>query len=79
MANTYSQIYIQFVFAVQGRANIISKKYQGQLNKYIIYIVQNNEHKLLEIGEMPDHIHVFVGRKTTQSISDLMKEELYRP
>jgi putative transposase len=74
MANTFTQIYIQFVFAVQGRANIISKTWQEQLNKYITGIVQNSGHKLLEIGGMPDHIHVLVGMKPTQSISDLMKD-----
>jgi putative transposase len=74
MANTFTQIYIQFVYAVQGRANIISKTWQEQLNKYTSGIIQNNGHKLLEIGGMPDHMHVFVGMKPTQSISDLMKD-----
>ena len=34
MANTYSQIYIQIVFAVEGRQNLIDPKHNDELQKY---------------------------------------------
>ncbi|MBT3802572.1 MAG: IS200/IS605 family transposase [Bacteroidetes bacterium] len=74
MANTFTQIYIQSVFAVKGRESIISKSWKDELYKYITGIVQNNGHKLLAIGGMPDHIHIFYGMKPIQSISDLMQD-----
>jgi len=74
MANTFTQIYIQSVFAVKGRENIISASWKDELYKYIAGIIQNNGHKPLAIGGMPDHIHVFFGMKPIQSISDLMQD-----
>jgi putative transposase len=74
MANTYTQIHIHFVFAVKFRLSLIDKEWKEQLNKYITEITQNNNHKLLAINGMPDHIHILIGMRPSQSISDLMKE-----
>jgi REP element-mobilizing transposase RayT len=74
MANTYTQIHIHAVFAVQNRLSLIQENWREELNKYITGIISNNGHKLLSIGGMPDHIHVLFGLKPAQSLSDLMKE-----
>lgn len=74
MANTYTQIHIQAVFAVQNRACIINKNWEDELYKYITGIIQKNNHKLLAINGMPDHVHVFFGFRPTQSLSDLMQD-----
>ena len=73
MPNTYTQLYIHFVFAVKYREAIIEEKWEGRLQKYITGVVQNNGHKLLAINTMPDHLHLFVGLNPKQSISELMK------
>jgi putative transposase len=73
MANTYSQIHIQCVFAVKFRNSVIQKKWKEQLHKYITGIIQNNDHKLIAINSMPDHLHVFLGFRHHQSLSDLMR------
>ena len=73
MANTYTQLYVQFVFAVRYRMSLIQPAWETGLYKYITGIVKNNKHKLVIINGMPDHLHVFVGLNTTQSISDLMR------
>ena len=74
MANTYSQIYLQFVFAVRNRANLISAQYKEELHKYITGLVSNRKAKMLAVNSMPDHIHLFVGFKPVISISDFIKE-----
>ena len=74
MPNTYTQIYIQIVFAVQGRANLISKNNREELHKYITGIVKNREQKMLSIFCMPDHTHLLVGIKPSVSISDLVRD-----
>ena len=74
MANTYTQIHIQAVFAVQNRDCVIGKKWKDELYKYITGIIQNHNHKLLAINGMPDHLHIFFGMRPTQSISDLMQQ-----
>lgn len=74
MANTYTQIHIQAVFTVQNKDCIIQNIWKDELHKYICGIVQKNEHKLLAINGMPDHIHILFGLRPAQSISDLMQD-----
>ncbi len=73
MPNTYTQIHIQCVFAVKYRDAVIKNFWKERLHKYIIAIVNNNEHKLLSINSMPDHLHLFFGMRPNQSLSDLMR------
>ena len=74
MPNTYSQIYIQIVFAVKGRQNLIKPKNREELQKYIGGIVQNRNQKLLAIYAMPDHIHILVGISPVITISDFVRD-----
>ncbi len=74
MADTYSQIYLQFVFAVQGRHNLIPKEHKEELHKYITSLVQARKDKMLAIHCMPDHLHLFVNPKPVVYIPDFVKE-----
>jgi len=74
MANTFSQIYIQCVFAVKGRESMIQPSWETDLYKYITGIVQNKQQKMLAINGMPDHIHFLIGMKPTCCLSDLIRE-----
>jgi len=74
MANTYTQIYIHLVFSPKNRDSLINKSWRDEFEKYITGIVQNNGHKLLAIGSMPDHIHIFIGYNVNQTIPDLVEE-----
>ncbi|MBF6641365.1 IS200/IS605 family transposase [Flavobacterium sp. J49] len=74
MANTYTQIHIQFVFAVKYRDGLIHASFKEELYQYITGIIKNHNHKLLAINGMPDHIHIFIGMRPTQSISDLLQD-----
>jgi len=74
MAGTFSQIYIQVVFAVKGRNSLIQESWEEELFKYITGIVRNKEQKMLVINGMPDHIHFLVGMKPTCCLSDLVRE-----
>ncbi len=74
MANTFSQIYIQVVFAVKGRDNLIQPHWEERLYQYITGIVQNKGQKMLAINGMPDHIHFFIGMKPSCCVSDLVRE-----
>jgi len=74
MANTYTQIYIQIVFAVKGRQNLISKENREELHKFITGIVSNRGQKLFAIFAMPDHVHILVSMSPNVSISDLVRD-----
>lgn len=74
MANTYTQIYIQIVFAVQGRQSLIQAERNDELQKYITGIVTNQGQKLIAINNMPDHMHILIGQKPTMALSDLVRD-----
>ena len=74
MANTFTQIHIHSVFAVQNRISLINRDWQDRLYKYIITIIQKHGHKVLSIGGMPDHVHILFGFRPTQALSALIQE-----
>jgi putative transposase len=74
MADTYSQIYIQVVFAVKKRNALIKPTWEEELYKYITGIVQNKGQKMLAINGTNNHIHIFIGMKPTCCLSDLVRE-----
>jgi putative transposase len=74
MPNTYSQIYLQFVFGVKHRQSLIPVEHKEELHKYITGLVTNRKAKMLAINCMPDHLHLFVGFNPTILISDFVKE-----
>ncbi len=72
--STFSQIYIQVVFAVKNRDALIATSWEERLYQYITGIVQNKGQKMLAINGMPDHIHFFIGMKPSCCLSDLVRE-----
>lgn len=72
--STFSQIYIQVIFAVKGRTSLIGASWEEELYKYITGIITNKDQKLLAINGMPDHIHILIGMKPTCCLSDLVRE-----
>jgi REP element-mobilizing transposase RayT len=74
MANTYTQLYVQIIFAVQGRLNLIHEKSRNELEKYMCGIVSNNKSKALALYCNPDHVHFLIGLHPTMSVSDMARE-----
>lgn len=73
MANTYTQLYIQVFFAVKYRRCLIANEWKEELHKYISGIIQKHNHKVIAIYAMPDHVHIFIGMKPGQSLSQLVQ------
>jgi putative transposase len=74
MAGTFSQLYVQTVFAVKGRENLILKSWKEDLNKYIAGIITGKDQKCIIVTGMPDHIHAFIGLRPAMAISDLVRD-----
>lgn len=74
MANTYTQIRIHTLFAVKKRTGLIQKEWKDELYKYITGIIQTQDHKLVAINGMPDHLHIFFGMRPIQSLSYLVQD-----
>jgi len=74
MPGTFSQLYVQLVFAVKGRDNVIQKGWKDELHKYIGGIIRGKDQKPIIVNGMPDHIHAFVGLRPSMAISDLVRD-----
>ena len=74
MANTFSQIYIHLVFAVQNRKALINQSWELELYQYISGIIRNKGQKPMIVNGMPDHLHILVGMKPNLASSDLVQE-----
>lgn len=90
MANTYSQIYHHYIFAVKYRKCLILPEWKDELYKYITGCITNHKCKLLSIGGVEDHIHILTGMNPAVSCATLMadvkrsstlwiNEKFYRP
>ena len=73
MANTYTQIHIHVIIAVQNRESLIKDEWQEELYKYLTGIVQGCGHKMIQVNGMPDHVHLFFGMRPNQSLAELMR------
>src|SRR5258705_12616127 len=74
MPHTFTQVYIQAVFAVAMRQSLIRTDFKEELQKYITGIVRKKGQKLIEINSMPDHTHMLIGMKPGMSLSDLIRD-----
>ena len=74
MANTYSQIYIQVVFAVEDRASLIQPAFKEDIYKFMTGIIKQEKQKLIAVNGMPDHVHLLIGLKPDLALSDLVRD-----
>lgn len=74
MAGTYSKIYLQVIFSVKGRDNLLQKPWRERVFKYISSTVDAKEQKCLIVNGTVDHVHVFVSMNPSMRISDLVRD-----
>jgi REP element-mobilizing transposase RayT len=74
MSNTYSQIYLQFVFAVKHRQALITPDIRVPIEKYMCSVASKNMCKPLSIYCNPDHTHLFVNMKPGISCSTVVQK-----
>jgi putative transposase len=74
MPNTYTQIYVQVVFAVKGRSNLIAEQNREEIEKYICGIIINKKSKPIAIYCNPDHLHVLIGLHPAIGVSDITRD-----
>ncbi len=72
--NSYIKLYIHIVLVVWGRLKLISASSEEKIYSYIAGTIQKKGHKPILINGMPDHLHILVGMKPSESISDLVRE-----
>ncbi len=74
MANTYSQLYVHFIFGVRGRRALIPSAHKEEIHKYICGVITNRKCHVYAINSIPDHMHIVVSMKPDVSPSILMRD-----
>lgn len=74
MSQTFTQVYVQIVFAVEWRQCLIDPGHKEEIHKFITGVIRNDGQKLIEINSMPDHMHILVGLKPDMALSDLVRD-----
>ena len=74
MADTFSQIYIQAVFAVKGKQNSLLKPWRNEVFKYMSGIIKGKGQKSIIVNGVEDHVHLFIGLKPSLAVSDLVRD-----
>lgn len=74
MADSYSKIYIQVIFAVEGRQNLLKEQWRTEVFKYIAGIIKGKGHKPIIVNGVEDHVHCFIGLKPFMALSDLVRD-----
>ena len=74
MSSTFSQIYIQIVFAVKGRQNFLLKPWRDDVFKYMSGIIKGKNQKPIIVNGVSNHVHLFIGLKPSIALSDLVRD-----
>ena len=67
---SYTQLYVQYVFAVKYREALLHKDIQARIYEYIGGIISTMKHKSIIVNGHLNHIHILVGQNPNISISD---------
>lgn len=73
MANTFSQIYLHFVFSTKNRADLIHRDIEERVWAYIGGIAKRHGMAPIQIGGIETHIHALLGAPTTMSPAQAAK------
>ena len=73
MASTYTNLLYHVVFSTKHRRPMITPSLETELYKYVGGIVRGEEGKLLEIGGMPDHVHLIARFKADVSVATMLR------
>jgi putative transposase len=74
MADTFTQIHIQIIFAVKYWHVLLSPEWKSELHRYITGMVQSDGHKMLAVNSVSDHIHMLIGMRPHVALSEMVRE-----
>ncbi|MFC0264715.1 IS200/IS605 family transposase [Fontibacter flavus] len=73
MANTYSCLVVQTVFAVKYRNALIQNPWKEELFSVIGNLINETECQSLIVNGVSDHVHCLFGLKPKHSLSNVMQ------
>ena len=73
MANTFTNLLYHIVFSTKHREALIMPRLQQDLYAYIGGIIRGEGGAPMEIGGMPDHVHIVAMFKPEPSVATMVK------
>jgi putative transposase len=71
---TFTQMYVQLVFAVKNRDAVLTKVIRKRIFEYISGISTNLKHKSIIVNETSNHVHILIGLNPSISVSDTVHD-----
>jgi putative transposase len=71
---TYTQMYVQLVFAVKNRDALLTEDIRERVFEYISGIITNLKHKSIIINGTSNHVHILFGLNQSVSVSDTVHD-----
>ena len=71
---TFTQIYVQLVFAVQNREAVLTREIQKRVFEYMSGIITNMKHKSIIVNGTSNHVHILLGLNPSISVSDTVHD-----
>jgi putative transposase len=73
MANTYTRLLYHMIFSTKHRDPLITAALRDDLYTYIGGIVRGQKGVLVEIGGMPDHLHLVTRIRPDISVAEIVR------
>lgn len=73
MAGTFTNLLYHIVFSTKHRKPLIQPSLRDELYKYIGGIIREQKGTLLEIGGIPDHIHLVTKLRADSSLAEMLR------
>ena len=74
MGSSLTRLLYHIVFSTKHRQPLIDEMFEEELYSYIGGIIRNSEGHLIEIGGMPDHVHILARFSQISTVAAMLKE-----
>jgi putative transposase len=73
MARTYTKLIYHIVFSTKERIPLIAPEIRDRLYEYLGGVIRGEKGSLMEIGGMPDHVHILARFGAAIAVSEMLK------
>ncbi len=73
MARTYTKLIYHIVFSTKERIPLITPEIRDRLYEYLGGVIRGEKGSLMEIGGMPDHVHILARFGAAIAVSEMLK------
>ena len=74
MTHSFRVHFFHLIWSTKGRKQLISEEIEPRLYSYMGGIIRNFNGQLLEIGGMPDHVHLLIELSNIDKFTHLIRE-----